>query len=132
MDGGVAEARLEYFGFFPESSLGEILLRFLPKSSSRWYCQEGARLRDTRDSFKWTKEVGARGAVLGRGGRSRDCQFYSEGENGLGRVVRCSEMKPSGNFWGGGAKLAMSGFPSLISLNHLPGLVLVILQTAAF
>lgn len=89
-------------------------------------------MRDTRDSFKWTKEVGARSAVLGGGGRSRDCQFYSEGENGLSRVVRCSQMKSSGNFWGGGAKVATSGFPSLISLNHLPGLVFVILRTAAF
>ena len=64
------------------------------------------------------------------GGRSRDCQFRSEGENGLTRVVKRSEMKSSGNFRAGGEKVAMSGFPSLITLNHHPGLIFLSFKRA--
>lgn len=119
--GGVA-GHVEYFGFFQRTvkGLGEIAEVFL-KSSSCW---DGAWIEDTSDSLKGTKEVETRGTVLGRGGKSRDDWFYSEGEHGLTKVGRCSEMKSSGNFWGRGATIARSGFPSPFSLNPFRDLFL--------
>lgn len=92
--------------------------KMLPGWSLNW--------RDTSDSLKWTKGV-EKDTILDRGGDSRDCQFYSEGENGVTIVIRPSGMKSSGNFWGGGAKVAMSGFPSLMSLDDHLALVFIIL-----
>ena len=77
------------------------------------------------------KENGDRRHCSSGGRGSRDWQ--SEGESGIARAVRQPGLKSLGNFLGEGAKVTMSGFPALMSLNLCPpGLVFVILRTAPF
>lgn len=44
-----------------------------------------------------------------RGRESQVCQFYSEGQSRITRVVRQSGLKSFRGFWVGGAKVALTG-----------------------
>lgn len=82
--------------------------------------------RDISDLLKWIKGV-EKDIIFDRGGDSRDCQFYSEGENGVIIVIRLLGMKLFGNFWGGGVKVVMFGFFLLMFLDDYLVFVFIIL-----